>query len=159
MTQTSDRYVRLCRAYVKLSDKFQKLDVEHMTLKSKVVPLLKALKAYKQLTQKLQQENHDLQTEISSLEKKYEALKALEALVTPEMEAELAEAEEQMEIVEETIQEMEADSSPDLTPEDKELLSQYECAPEEFTAPGVGASNGMGMPALQEQEGMPAATL
>jgi len=34
MSDLAERYARLCRVYVQLADRFQKLDVEHMTLRS-----------------------------------------------------------------------------------------------------------------------------
>jgi predicted nucleic acid-binding Zn-ribbon protein len=155
MAQTSDRYARLCRSYIKLSDKFQKLDVEHMTLKSKVVPLLKALKAYKQLAETLQQTNHELEAKLADLQEKYDSLKVFEVLMTPEVQAELTEAEEQMDMIEETMREMEEDSTPDLSEAEKELLEEYHRYPEQFGVSGFYVVSSVSSLNSTEQEGLP----
>ncbi len=133
MTQlTTDRYTQVCRAFVKLADKFQKLDVEHMTLKTKVVQILKLLKSYKELAEKLSQEKQGLEKELQSMMVKYEELKVFEVFLEPEFQALLSEAEEQLELVDETLKEIEDDRDPDLDDLDKELLVEYQISPESF---------------------------
>ena len=133
MTQlTTDRYVQVCRAFVKLADKFQKLDVEHMTLKTKVVQILRLLKSYKELAEKLSQEKQGLEQELQSITLKYEELKVFEVFLEPEFQALLNEAEEQLELVDETLKEIEDDRDPDLDDLDKELLAEYQTLPETF---------------------------
>lgn len=149
MTLLSNRYQRLSSAYIDLADQFQQLDVEHMALRTKLVPLIKALRAYKILVGELKQENQQLkltQTELTDanhelslkqaallqrvdmLSDRLEHLQGLEALLTPEMEALLGEAEQQMGLVEETIQERAAEPDPDLTDAEKELIQSYATA-------------------------------
>ncbi|NEP18272.1 MAG: hypothetical protein F6J97_15435 [Leptolyngbya sp. SIO4C1] len=167
MNSSASRYTRLMQAYVKLSDQFHHLDVEHMALKQKLIPLLKALNAYRSLTHKLKQDKATLEQTIQSLsasqtaleaalaasqvkqaellaamttlseekaqlesslqavQLKYEALAEFETLLQPDAVSVLAEAEQQMELVEETLQEIELDSDPDLSEVDKQLLLQY----------------------------------
>jgi len=154
MNQMVERYTRLCRAYVQLSERFHQLDVEHMTLKGQMVPLLKALKAQQSRVQQLQTDNEALQTaleqqlaqhrqEIHTLTTTYEdrlqtlthhvdELKPLETLLSSQAYQELEVAEEQMELVEATLQEMDEDSSPDLTEDEKVLLSAYRADPDGF---------------------------
>jgi DNA repair exonuclease SbcCD ATPase subunit len=162
VNQMVERYTRLCRAYVNLSERFHQLDVDHMTLKGQMVPLLKALKAQqarlraveaeKALLQATleQQETKHLQ-ELQQLTKTYEdqlqslanhvaELQPLEQLLSAETHQELALAEEQMDLVETTFQEMEEDSSPDLSPEEKALLAAYQAAPHDFIAASSGGA-------------------
>jgi chromosome segregation ATPase len=134
MTQlTADRYVEVCRAFVKLADKFQKLDVEHMTLKCKVVQILKLLKSYKELSEKLSQEKQELEQKLHTVTLKYEDLKVFEFLLEPEFQALFKEVEEQLELVDETLKEMEEDRDPDLDDLDKELLVEYQNQPDRFS--------------------------
>jgi len=128
----AERYMRLCRAYIKLADKFQKLDVEYMTLRGKVVPLLKALKTYQFAVDQLKQEKADLEEKLQAITLKYEELKPLEDLLHPDMQSTLSEAEGQIELVDTTLNEMEYELDPDLTDADKQLLRQYQSHPEEF---------------------------
>ncbi|HEY9737717.1 MAG TPA: hypothetical protein V6D06_15600 [Trichocoleus sp.] len=154
MNQMVERYTRLCRAYVKLSERFHQLDVEHMKLKGNMVPLIKAVKAYKQKIIALERQNLELQQAISttesrsrievqnlvsiyeeqleSLRSQLEELKALEWFTSEEAQIELAEAEHQIELDEETFQEMAQDASPDLSAADKALLLEYHTNPAEF---------------------------
>ncbi len=139
MKSTVDRYKRLAESYIKLSDQFHQLDVEHMTLKQKVVPVLKALRKYQNLTAQLKQdkaklvqtiqaltdEKLDLQATIATMQTKFEALADLEALLQPQTQDLLTEAEQQIDLVEETLQEMALDSDPDLSQSDKQLLETY----------------------------------
>ena len=48
MNQMVERYLRLCRAYVRLSEQFQTLDLEHMQLKEQMVSLIRSLKQQQQ---------------------------------------------------------------------------------------------------------------
>jgi chromosome segregation ATPase len=125
MTNIADRYTRLCRAYVQLADRFQKLDVEYMTLKGKLLPLLKGISTTKEAIATLKQEKANLESELKSVMAKYEALSHLEVLLKAEAQAELVEAEEQLSLVEQTIQEMESESDPDLDDYDKGLLNDF----------------------------------
>ncbi|UBF27916.1 hypothetical protein K9N68_08470 [Kovacikia minuta CCNUW1] len=133
MNDLAERYVRLCRGYVQLAEKFQKLDVEHMTLRSKVIPLLKSLKAQHNLVERLQQEKENLAAQLQLTTLKYEELKGLEALLQPEMQDCLIEAEEQLALVETTVTEMDSDRDPDLSEDEKLLLNEYHSHPETFS--------------------------
>ncbi len=146
----AERYTRLCRAYVKLADKFQKLDVEHMTLRSKVVPLLKALKVQRQMVEQLQQEKTTLAAELQSTTSKYEALQHLEPLLQPDMQAALVEAEEQLALVDTTLVEMDCDRDPDLNDDDKQILNDYQQQPESFSLPTLPVAEvpGPSLPAM-----------
>ncbi len=135
MSHLADRYTRLCHSYIKLSDKFQKLDVDHMTLRSKVVPLIKLLQTYKQTIKQLTQDKEALASDLQSMTLKYEELKPLEAFLQPEAQAALAEAEEQLELVDITLQEMESDRDPDLSEIDKAILTEYQANPDLLDKP------------------------
>jgi predicted nucleic acid-binding Zn-ribbon protein len=192
MSNIAERYTSLCRAYVKLSDRFQQLDVEHMTLKTKVVPLLKSLKTHKAAVERLQkengqliqdlqvltvkhteemkpleqenqalrqelqvvtakyetlqpleQENQALRQELQVVTAKYETLQPFESLLQPDMQAALAEAEEQILLVDETIEEIDQNGDPDLNPAEQQLLAEYWVAPDLFEISEVVASNGV----------------
>lgn len=165
VNQMVERYTRLCRAYVTLSERFNQLDVDHMTLKGQVVPLLKALKAQQAKLRVVEAEKTELQAalsqqegriqaaldgqetlhqqELQQLTKTYEEklqvlsnhvaeLRPLEQLLSPDTNHELSAAEAQMELVETTFQEIEADSSPDLSSEEKALLAAYRADPDAF---------------------------
>jgi chromosome segregation ATPase len=152
--QIADRYARLGRAYIKLSDKFQQLDVDYMTLKSKVVPLLKALKAYKQLANQLKQEKGDLQSQINALAAKYEELKSFEIFLKPEMQDILSEAEEQAELIDETLQEMDQNADPDLSDSDQSILHEYYSDPTAFVALNGNLPSNSGDPHAGDASGM-----
>ncbi len=196
MQLTADRYTRLSRAYLTLAEKFQQLDVEHMTLKQKIVPLIKALKQYQQMGQRWQKEKallteklkvtearydqlqmalsvasnreqqlveklqektaetqtlqdtlsalqaaqialeqtasaltdekQTLQTQLSELEVQQAELAPLTGLLDGESATALSEAETQMALVEETLAEMAANPTPDLSAADQALLSEFE---------------------------------
>lgn len=154
MDQMVERYIRLGRAYVTLSERFHQLDVEHMQLKGQMVPLIKQLKAQQRhlstlkgeqttlqqaLDGQASQHRQELQRITSLYEEKLQTLttrlaelQPLEKLLDQEAYHALVEAEEQMELVETTLQEMETDSVPDLSPEDKALLADYQAQPETF---------------------------
>lgn len=159
--QMVERYTRLCRAYVKLSERFHQLDVDHMRLKGQVIPLLKALKAQQTRLHQMQSEKDNLQQtldqlrqsfdqratlhrqEMQALTQTYEErlenlshhiseLRPLEVLLSSEVFQELVVAEEQMELVEATIQEMVDDDDPDLSLDEKALLEAYRANPGSF---------------------------
>jgi chromosome segregation ATPase len=154
MNQMVERYTRLSRAYVLLAERFHQLDVEHMQLKGQMVTLLKALKGSHPRIQTLEAEKASLENaleqqaaqhrqELQTLTRTYEEqlaqmtgqleeLRPLMALAADEACQTLTEAENQMELVETTLQEMEMDSTPDLSPEDKSLLMAYQANPTEF---------------------------
>lgn len=176
MQATADRYTRLSKAYIKLSEQFHELDVAHMNLKQKILPAIKTIKAYKALTLRLKQQKAELEVELEALTRsqvdlmamvanqqetevelsaiiqtlgeeksslevelvalqaKYDAVAEFEALIQPEPESILATAEQQMELVEETLNEMIANSDPDLTEVDKQLIALYQSEFEDFTA-------------------------
>ncbi|XGB42033.1 MAG: hypothetical protein LVS60_17945 [Nodosilinea sp. LVE1205-7] len=150
--QMVERYTRLSRAYVQLAERFNQLDVEHMTLKSQVIPLLQALKSQKTRIEKLQQaleqktidHRQELQTvtqayeeRLNSLSHDIQELKPLESLFTAQVYEDLITAEEQIDLVEATLQEMAEDSSPDLNDEEKALLAAYQADPDLFLAASV----------------------
>lgn len=161
--QMVERYTRLSRAYVKLAERFNQLDVEHMTLKSQVIPLLQALKAQQarieklladqeKLQQALEQKTVDHRQELEALSQTYEdrlsslnhdieELKPLENLFTSQVYEDLITAEEQMDLVETTLQEMAEDSSPDLSDEEKALLAAYQADPQLFLGASVSNSS------------------
>jgi len=125
MSNIADRYIYLCRCYIELADKFQKLDIEHMTLKGKMVPILKAMKACKQTIEQLTQEKLELEQKLQTVTAQYEELKSFEVLLQPETQAVLAEAEEQMSLVQETLMEIDQDSDPSMSEADKLVLEEY----------------------------------
>jgi len=176
MNQMVERYTRLCRAYVQLSERFHQLDVEHMKLKGQMVPLIKVAQTYKSrletleaekasLQGSLQQQTQQYQNELQNLTKIYEEklqalehrveeLKPLETLMSSEAFQHLVEAEDQIELDEATFQEMDEDSSPDLTPEEKDLIKTFQENPEKFLAASAD-TNGYHPPASLEHEAGP----
>ncbi|MBE9029600.1 hypothetical protein IQ266_07640 [filamentous cyanobacterium LEGE 11480] len=140
MKSLADRYKSLSEAYLKLADQFQQLDVTHMTLKQKVIPVIKSLKQHQVLTAQLKQdkvslsqtvqalteEKQVLQSTIETLQAKYEAFAELEGLLQSDSHDRLSEAEQQMVLVEETLQEMAIDQDPDLSDHDKQLLASIQ---------------------------------
>ncbi|MEM9163114.1 MAG: hypothetical protein AAGC54_08595 [Cyanobacteria bacterium P01_F01_bin.4] len=170
MKSTAERYNRLAEAYIKLSDNFHQLDVAHMTLKRKLVPVIKATKDYQSLTTQLKQDKTGLEqtvealtdrqqrleealliqkaneaelsatiqtltdekttllADLSDFQTKYEALADFGDLLQADPQAILAEAEQQMELVEETLQEITLNSDPDLSEADKQLIETYQRA-------------------------------
>ena len=141
MENIVDSFANLCDSYITLADRFQQLDVDHMTLKGKVVPLLKTLQTYQQAIATLQAENKSLHQELSSSKEecktliaKNEALQSLEPLLSSEMTTLLTNAEEQAALVKETIDEMDANNDPDLSADEKSLLAVFYNDPERFAA-------------------------
>ena len=166
VNQMVERYTRLCRAYVTLSERFHQLDVDHMTLKGQVIPLLKALKAHQaklkaveaekaelhlaldrqaeQHRQELQQLTQTYEDQLQALASRAAELQSLEQLLNGEVHHELAVAEEQMDLVETTFQEIEEDSSPDLSSEEQALLAAYRADPEAFLVAAADSPAGLG---------------
>jgi DNA repair exonuclease SbcCD ATPase subunit len=154
MSQLVERYIRLCKAYTELAGHFNQLDVQHMQLKEKVVLALKALEKSQnhlkvlkeerkalQYVQNQREEEHRQQVQaltqayeekIKSLTDQMNHLKPLESLISGEAYESLTEAENQAELIETTFSEMEEDSSPDLSEDDKALLDYYLTTPSEF---------------------------
>lgn len=137
MTNISNSFAKLCRSYVNLADKFQQLDVEYMTLKGKIVPLLKQMKTYQQTIEALKNDNKELQAEITTLSAKYEELRPFEDLLSPEMQTLLEEAQEQINLVDETLSEIDQNNDPDLSEEDKALLEAFRADPDAFALPDL----------------------
>ncbi|NER00381.1 MAG: hypothetical protein F6K30_27405 [Cyanothece sp. SIO2G6] len=133
-------FTRLCESYIDLAERFQRLDIEHMTLKEKLVPLLKTLRSDRQEISRLQDEKQSLENELykareacNVLVAEKIALKALEPLLSEKVIRLLNEAGEQMELVNETINEIEANDQPNLGAEDKALLDHFYADPDAFT--------------------------
>jgi chromosome segregation ATPase len=140
MKSTADRYKCIAEAYLKLSDRFNQLDVAHMSLRQKIVPMIKALKKYQALTTQLKQDKAELAQTIQALtneksalegtitvlQNKIETLIDLEPLLQPETQDMLTEAEQQIELIEETLQEIDINSDPDLNEADRQLLETYQ---------------------------------
>lgn len=175
VNQMVERYTRLCRAYITLSERFNQLDVDHMTLKGQMVPLLKALKEHQaklrtaevekaelqaaltrqeaRLQETLDEQETQHQQELQQLTKTYEEklqaldshvaeLQPLERLLNGETHQELSAAEAQMELIETTFEEIEQDSSPDLSSEEKALLAAYRADPAAFLVAAADAPVG-----------------
>jgi len=125
MNTVADRYARLGRCYVQLADQFAELDVEHMYLKSKLVELIKTLKASQQAMGEMVGENEALKVENAALKAQYEVLKPFEVLLNPECQAELEAAEKAISLIEETIGERVKDKDINLNSADKALAQNY----------------------------------
>lgn len=187
VNQMVERYTRLCRSYVSLSERFHQLDVEHMTLKGQVVPLLKALKAHRAKLKTVETEKIQLQESLTQQENRHQAaldqkdaqhrqelqqltqtyegklqtlsshlaeLQPLEQLLSSETHHELSVAEAQMELVETTLQEMADDSTPDLSTEEKALLTAYRSDPAAFLVAAADSSGGIDDPAGEPVESL-----
>lgn len=162
MDHMVQRYIALSRAYVKLAERFHQLDVEHMALKQKMVPLLKTAKAQQEDIAALQvaqqeaqhQQRQELQQVTSLYEERLQALtqrlaelEPLSGLLQEEAYHSLVEAEEQMALVETTLQEMDEDCSPDLSADDKALLVEYQSNPQPFQAASLATPDQSGVDA------------
>lgn len=124
MNSLAERYMRLSQSYIYLAERFQTLDIEYMTLKSKILPLLKVLKDYRQTVEQLNHDKQLLEENLQKLTAKYQELQSLETLLSPEAQTSLAEAEVQMALIDKTLQKMEESHDPDLNEEDKLFLSE-----------------------------------
>ncbi|URR35306.1 hypothetical protein NBE99_11780 [Thermosynechococcus sp. HN-54] len=136
MNNLSQRYLRLCQAYSQLAERYTKLDIDHMTLREKLVPFLMAFKYYKQMSEQLVAEKEALQRELNDLRDRYQLLVSQNggAPVNEELLNALAEAEEQMGLIEETLKEQETDPDPNLLPIEKQLLEEYTKGSGDFQA-------------------------
>ncbi|XFA73168.1 hypothetical protein RYO59_001406 [Thermosynechococcaceae cyanobacterium Okahandja] len=136
MDNLSQRYLRLCQAYSQLAERYTKLDIDHMTLRERLVPFLMAFKYYKQMADQLSAEKLALQQELNELRDRYQVLasQADGAPANEELLAALAEAEGQMNLIEETLREQDADLDPNLLPIEKQLLEEYTTGVGEFQA-------------------------
>ncbi len=136
MDNLSQRYLRLCQAYSQLAERYTKLDIDHMTLRERLVPFLMAFKYYKQLAEQLSAEKLAMQQELNDLRDRYQLLASQNNGVpaNDELLAALSEAEEQMSLIEETLQEQEADLDPNLLPIEKQLLEEYTAGAGDFQA-------------------------
>ncbi|MEO0409086.1 MAG: hypothetical protein AAF289_17220 [Cyanobacteria bacterium P01_A01_bin.135] len=131
-----ESFSRLCHSYLGLADRFQQLDVECMELKTRLVPLLHSIQAKDEQIRALSDENHRLKEEIEAVTAKYSALKALEGMMSPELNDLLQQAEAQADLVDETLQEMDHDGMPGMSAEDRQILQQFTANPVQFTTNG-----------------------
>ncbi|MFN4067288.1 MAG: hypothetical protein ACK4K5_08750 [Thermosynechococcus sp.] len=136
MDNLSQRYLRLCQAYSQLAERYTKLDIDHMTLREKLVPFLMAFKYYKQMAEQLAAEKEALQRELNDLRDRHQLLVSQNgsAPVSDELLSALAEAEEQMALIEETLREQDTDPDPNLLPVEKQLLEEYTKGSGDFQA-------------------------
>ncbi|MGB3615165.1 MAG: hypothetical protein WBA10_15335 [Elainellaceae cyanobacterium] len=132
-----ESFSRLCHSYLNLADRFQQLDVECMEFKARLVPLLHNLKAKDNKINDLTETNQRLTEQLEALGAKYDQLKPLEAVMADDMQDLLKQAEEQANLVDETLAEMDSDSMPELAPQDKEILEQFYNHPEQFAPPDI----------------------
>lgn len=105
--------------------------------------------------QTLEAEKQAVMLNLQALQDKYDPLEPLALLLQPEQQATLAEAEAQIELVEETLQEMAINSDPNLSEADKQLLAAYEIDPQQFL-PATAASSPPPADALLAAEAVPA---
>ncbi|BDM79396.1 hypothetical protein [Acaryochloris marina] len=102
-----------------LTERQQHLEDNQLTLQAKEIELSMAVNT-------LTKENTELQTALQDFQTKYEVVADFEFLLESEPQAMLTEAEQQMELVEETLQEIALNSDPDLSQEEKELIEAYQ---------------------------------
>lgn len=102
-----------------LTERQQHLEKEQLTLKAK--------EAEQSITiNTLTDEKTNLQVALEEFQTKYDALADFESLLHPEPQAVLAEAEQQMALVEETLQEIALNSDPDLSKDEQQLIEAYQ---------------------------------
>lgn len=102
-----------------LTERQKHLEDNQLTLQAKEIELSMAVNT-------LTKENTELQTALQDFQTKYEVVAGFESLLESEPQAMLTEAEQQMELVEETLQEIALNSDPDLSQEEKELIEAYQ---------------------------------
>lgn len=102
-----------------LTERQQRLEENQLTLQAKEVELSRTVNT-------LTKENTDLQAALQDFQTKFEVVADFESLLESEPQAMLAEAEQQMELVEETLQEIALNSDPDLSQEEKQLIEAYQ---------------------------------
>lgn len=101
--------------------------------------------------QELQRLTNAYEDRIHTLSLHLEELQPLQNLLSASSYEELALAEEQMELVETTLEEMAEDSAPDLNEEEKALLTAYQTNPSQFLAvPANGHSPWVEVSNVQE---------
>ena len=133
---------------------------EQQTIQAQEVHIQQLQADYQSLQHTLEDQAASHRQELQSLTQAYEErihtlslhleeLQPLENLFSDHSYAELALAEEQMELVEATLQEMAEDSAPDLSEEEKALLAAYRANPNNFlglpangNSPWVVVNNG-----------------
>lgn len=110
---------RLERTIQTLTERQQCLEENQLTLKAKEVELSMTVNT-------LTKENTDLQAALKEFQIKFEGVADFESLLESEPQAMLVEAEQQMELVEETLQEIALNSDPDLSQEEQQLIEAYQ---------------------------------
>ncbi|ABW33315.1 hypothetical protein [Acaryochloris marina] len=102
-----------------LTDQQQRLEEDQRTLKAKEVEQSIIINA-------LTDEKTNLQAALEEFQAKYDALADFESLLQSGPQAVLAEAEQQMLLVEETLQEIALNSDPDLSENEQQLIEAYQ---------------------------------
>lgn len=102
-----------------LAERQQYLENNQLTLQAKEVELSMTVNT-------LTKENTDLQAALQDFQTKYEVVADFESLLESEPQAILVEAEQQMELVEETLQEIALNSDPDLSQDEQQLIEVYQ---------------------------------
>ncbi|KAI9129354.1 hypothetical protein [Acaryochloris sp. CCMEE 5410] len=102
-----------------LTDQQQRLKEEQRTLEAKEVEQSITINT-------LTEEKTNLQATLEAFQTKYKALANFEVLLQSEPQAVLAEAEQQMALVEETLQEIALNSDPDLSEDEQQLIEAYQ---------------------------------
>jgi chromosome segregation ATPase len=136
--------IKTIKAYqaltMRLKQQKMALERELEALRSSQVELMEMLASQKEqgaqlsaTIETLGAEKASLEAQLLALEAKYEAIAEFEVLMQPDPEAMLMVAEQQMELVEATLHEMAANSDPDLSEAEKQLIEIYQCEFEDFT--------------------------
>lgn len=102
-----------------LTDQQQRLEEDQRTLKAKEVEQSIIINT-------LTDEKTNLQAALEEFQAKYDALADFESLLQSGPQAVLAEAEQQMALVEETLQEIALNSDPDLSENEQQLIEAYQ---------------------------------
>lgn len=102
-----------------LTERQLSLEENQLALQAKEVELTKKITA-------LMAENTALQATLQDFQTKYDTLAEFETLLKSDPQAILVEAEQQMELVEETLQEIALNSDPDLSKDEQQLIEAYQ---------------------------------
>lgn len=102
-----------------LTEQQQRLEEDQRTLKAKEVEQSIIINA-------LTDEKTNLQAALEEFQAKYDALADFESLLQSGPQAVLVEAEQQMVLVEETLQEIALNSDPDLSENEQQLIEAYQ---------------------------------
>lgn len=102
-----------------LTEQQQRLEKDQRTLKAKEVEQSIIINA-------LTDEKTNLQAALEEFQAKYDALADFESLLQSGPQAVLVEAEQQMVLVEETLQEIALNSDPDLSEKEQQLIEAYQ---------------------------------